>query len=168
MQYVLNERIQAVSVRLIDDLGKQIGVVSREEALRMGLEQGLDLVLISPRATPPVVKLIDFNKFIYQESKKKQEAKKGAKKSTTKDLKLSLFIGRGDLDRLISRAQEFIDEGHQVRINLPLKGRELGKKPMAFELIKQFILECGDVNVSTEPKIQGKLVVAVINKKKPQ
>lgn len=168
VHYVLNDRIPGESFRVVDDQAKQIGVLSRSEALNMAGDGGVDLVLIAPNAKPPVVKLIDFNKFIYQESKKQQEAKKGAKKSTTKDLKLSLFIGPGDRDRLIEKAKEFIEEGHQVRINLVMRGRELGKKPMAFEKMKKFIEDLGEVSLSTEPKIQGKLIVAVISKKKAQ
>jgi translation initiation factor IF-3 len=165
---VLNERIQGDNFRVVDDQSKQIGVLSRFEALKTASEAGVDLVLIAPHANPPVVKLIDYNKFIYQESKKQQEAKKGAKKSTTKDLKLSLFVGPGDRDRLMEKAKEFIEDGHQVRINLVLRGRELGKKPMAFEKMTQFIKDLGEVNVSTEPKMQGKLIVAVVSKKKLQ
>lgn len=168
VHYVLNERIQGESFRVVDDQSKQIGVLPRFDALKMSGDAGVDLVLIAPHANPPVVKMIDFNKFIYQESKKQQEAKKGAKKSTTKDLKLSLFIGPGDRDRLIEKTKEFIEDGHQVRINLVLRGRELGKKPMAFDKMKQYIKDLGDVNVSTEPKMQGKLIVAVISKKKLQ
>lgn len=164
--HILNDRIQSSELRVIDAIGKQIGVLSREEALRMTYDQGLDLVLIAPHAKPPVAKAIDYNKFIYQESKKLQEAKKGAKKSTTKDLKLSLFIGPGDMARVKSKALEFIADGHQVRINLQLKGRELGKKPMAFDLMNKFLTDLGEITVSTPPKIQGKIVLAVISKKK--
>lgn len=166
-KYVLNDRIQATEVRLVDDQSKQIGVLSRIDALNLAQEKDLDLVLIADKANPPVVKLIDFKKFLYQESKKQQEAKKGVKKSTVKDIKLSLFIGKGDMDRLVRRAQEFIAEGHPVRLSLVLKGREMAKRQMGFDLLKVFIGETGDVTVSSEPKQQGKVIVAVIGKKKP-
>lgn len=166
-RYVLNDRIQATEVRLVDDQSKQIGVLSRTDAMNLAREKELDLVLIAEKANPPVVKLIDFKKFLYQESKKQQEAKKGVKKSTVKDIKLSLFIGKGDMDRLVRRAQEFITEGHPVRLSLVLKGREMAKRQMGFDLLKVFISETGDVTVSSEPKQQGKVIVAVIGKKKP-
>ncbi len=164
--YTLNERINAPQMRLIDDQAKQIGLMSRDEALAMAREKELDLVLISAQANPPVVKLIDFNKFLYQENKKQQEARKGIKKNVVKDIKLSLFIGKGDFDRMVRRTQEFIAEAHPVRLSLPLKGREVAKKQMAFDLLNNFIKEVGDVSISTEPKAQGRVIIAVIGKKK--
>lgn len=164
--YILNERISALTFRLIDDKGKQIGILSKQEALNLSREKELDLVLITDRTNPPVVKLIDFKKFLYQEKKKLKEARKGLKKSLVKDIKLSLFISRGDLERLKNRAKEFINEGHQVRLGLMLRGREVFKKPMAFSLINQFIASVGDVSISVPPKIQGRIIIAVIGRKK--
>lgn len=165
-RYIINDRIQAPSMRLIDDKGKQIGVLSRQEAYRMAQEKQLDLVLITNHVEPPIVKLIEFNKFLYQENKKQQEAKKGSKKAGIKDIKLSLFIGRGDLERLVKKARAFLEEGHQVRIGLLLKGREVGKKQMGFDLINQYIATVGDVTISHEPKIQGRVIITVIGRKK--
>lgn len=167
VHYILNERIQASPIRLIDDRGKQIGIVSREEALNLAKERGADLILITTHAQPPVVKLIEFSKFLYQENKKQKEAKKGIKKSIIKDIKLSLFIGKGDLERLTNKTRDFISEGYQVRIALVLRGRELGKKPMAFDLINQFIKSLEDIaTISTPPKIQGRIIMAVVTKRK--
>lgn len=153
-------------MRLIDDKGKQIGILSREEASHIAQEKQLDLVLITNHVQPPIVKLIEFNKFLYQENKKQQEEKKGSKKAGIKDIKLSLFIGRGDLERLVKKAVTFLEEGHQVRIGLLLKGREMGKKQMGFDLINQYIANVGDVTISHEPKIQGRVIIAVIGRKK--
>ncbi len=164
--YILNERIQASTFRLIDDKGKQISILSRQEALNLSREKGLDLVLINIRTNPAVVKLIDFKKFLYQEKKKLKEARKGIKKNIIKNIKLSLFIGKGDLDRLIKKTQEFLNNGHQVRIGLLLRGREVGKKPLAFDLVNQFIKSIGEVSISMPPKIQGRVIIAVIGRKK--
>ncbi|MCL4364158.1 translation initiation factor IF-3 [Patescibacteria group bacterium] len=164
--YFINYRIEAQTLRVIDEKGGQIGVISKEEALRKAQELGLDLVLIAPKAQPPVAKIIDFKKFLYQEEKKAKEAKKGIKKSTTKDVTLGLFIAEGDLTRLENKAKEFLAEGHQVRINLTLRGREMGKKPMAFDLVNKFIVSLGDVNVSKPPKIEGRVIRSVVAKKK--
>jgi len=164
--YILNERIAALTFRLIDEKGKQIGILSRPEALALSREKALDLVLITNKANPPVVKLIDFKKFLYQEKKKQKEAKKGIKKSIIKDIKLSLFIGKGDLERLIKKSRDFLNDGHQVRIGLLLKGREVGKKTMAFDRVNQFIKAVGEVTISTPPKILGRVIIAVIGRKK--
>lgn len=134
--------------------------------MRIALEQEVDLVLIAPNAKPPVAKLIDFKKFLYQEQKKQKEARKGIKKSIVKDIKISLFIAEGDVQRLEEKAKEFLSEGNQIRINLSLKGREMGKKDMALTKVKSFIAALGEVNVSKEPRIEGRVVRAVVSRKK--
>lgn len=164
--YQLNFRIDHPNLRVIDNQGKQIGVMDKSEALKIAQERELDLVLIAPSAKPPVAKIIDFKKFLYQEEKKEKEARRGIKKSTTKDLKISLFIGPADLQRQINKGNDFIKAGNQLRINLMLKGREMGKKPMAFDLIKKFIASLGDINVSKEPRLEGRVIRAVVAKKK--
>lgn len=164
--YFTNFRIEAQTLRVIDEKGQQIGVLTKEQALRKAQEMSLDLVLIAPKAVPPVAKIIDFKKFLYQEEKKAKEAKKGIKKSTTKDISLSLFIAEGDLLRLENKAKEFLKDGHQVRINLTLRGREMGKKPMAFDLVTKFITQLGEINVSKPPRIEGRVIRSVVAKKK--
>lgn len=164
--YHLNNNIQSDSLRVIDQENKQVGILNKGEALRLAQERELDLVLIAPTAKPPVAKIIDFKKFLYQEEKKLKEAKKGIKKSVVKDIKISLFIAPTDLERLISKGKEFLSDGYQVRLNLGLKGREMGKQQMAFELIRKFIRELGEVNVSKEPRIEGRVIRAVVAKKK--
>ncbi len=164
--YQTNYRIEAATLRVIDHEGKQVGILSKEEALRQAQTAGLDLVLIAPQAKPPVAKIIDFKKFLYQEEKKLKEAKKGIKKSIVKDIKISLFIAPTDLERLIDKTKEFLTEGNQVRLNLGLKGREVVKKDMAFALMKRFIAELGEVNVSKEPRIEGRVIRAVVARKK--
>ena len=101
-----------------------------------------------------------------KEEKKQKEARKGIKKGVVKDIKLSLFIGPADLDRMIRRGIEFLKDGNQVRLNLGLRGREMGKTKMAFDLIHKCITMLGDVNVAKEPKLEGRVVRAVVAKKK--
>ncbi len=153
-------------MRVVDQESKQVGLISKEEAMRIALEQEVDLVLIAPNAKPPVAKLIDFKKFLYQEQKKQKEARKGIKKSIVKDIKISLFIAEGDAQRFEEKAKEFLSEGNQIRINLSLKGREMGKKDMALAKVKSFIAALGEVNVSKEPRIEGRVVRAVVSRKK--
>ncbi|HLC94009.1 MAG TPA: translation initiation factor IF-3 [Patescibacteria group bacterium] len=166
LRYTLNEHITYPTLRVIDEEGKQRGILSRQDAIVVARDEEKDLVLITNHVSPPVVKLINFNKFLYQENKRLKEAKKGNKKSMIKDVKLSLFIAKGDFDRLVAKAQEFLQEGHQVRIGLLLRGREMGKKPMAFDLMKSFIQVVGEVSVHHEPKMQGRVLIAVIGRKK--
>ncbi|MGB9883335.1 MAG: translation initiation factor IF-3 [Microgenomates group bacterium] len=164
--YEINYHINAPTLRVLNDKGEQIGILSKQEALNQAQTLGVDLVLIAPKANPPVAKLIDFNKFLYQEEKKEKEAKKGIKKSITKDINLGLFIAEGDLQRLENKAKEFLTEGHQVRINLTLKGREIAKKNMAFDLINKFISNLGEINISKPARLEGRVIRTVVAKKK--
>jgi len=164
--YFLNFNIPAKELRVIDPEGKQVGLLTKEEALKKAQEFELDLVLIAPHAKPAVAKITDFKKFLYQEEKKLKEAKKGIKKSIVKDIKISLFIAQSDLGRLIDKGKEFLAEGNQVRLNLGLKGREMGKQQMAFELLRKFIADLGEVNVSKEPRMEGRVIRAVVSRKK--
>lgn len=164
--YEINYRINADNLRVINEKGEQVGVMSKNEALKKAQELGVDLVLIAPQAQPPVAKIIDFKKFLYQEEKKAKEAKKGVKKSITKDINLGLFIAEGDLLRLVEKGKEFLADGNQVRINLTLKGREIAKKQMAFDLINKFLGLLGEINISKPPRLEGRVVRTVVAKKK--
>ncbi len=164
--YQINYRIEAPTLRVIDLEGKMIGILSKFEAQKIAQERELDLVLIAPSANPPVAKIIDFKKFLYQEEKKQKEAKKGIKKSIVKDIKLSLFIAIADLERLEKKAKTFLDDGNQVRINLTLRGREMGKRQMGFDLLKKFIESLGEVNVAKEPRMMGRIISTVLSRKK--
>jgi len=164
-RYVTNERIQGDTFRLIDEKGEQLGMFTRAEALDYARENEVDLILIAPHAKPQVIKAIDFHKFLYQEEKKNKESKKGQKKGGTKDIQLSLFIGDQDLERLKKKTHEFLADGFQVRVKLPLRGRQLGKTDMAHQLIRSFIATIEDATVAVEPKMQGKVIMAVVVRK---
>ncbi len=164
--YFTNNRINATEMRVIDEKGEQVGVLSRQEALDLARSRELDLVLIAAKANPPVAKITDFKKFLYNQEKKLKEAKKGAKKSGVKDVQISLFIGPADFDRMVRKGKEFIDEGNQLRINLSLRGREVVKRDLAIELVRKYIELMGDINVSKEPRLEGRVVRSVLSKKK--
>lgn len=164
--YTINFRIEAPELRVIDAQGLQVGVLTKQDALQKAQSQALDLVLIAPHAKPPVAKIIDFRKFLYQESKKEKEAKKGVKRSTVKDVPISIFMGEADQNRLIEKTKEFLSEGNQVRINMKLVGRQMARIPMAIDHMRKFILALGDVNVSKEPRLEARVVRAVVARKK--
>lgn len=108
------------------------------DALSLSIEQGLDLVEISPQANPPVVKILDYDKYRYQQEKQAQEAKKKVKKVTIKGIRLSVRIGEHDLDFKSKRANEFIAEGNKVKVDVVMRGREQAHPELAFNLIKKF------------------------------
>jgi len=164
--FFINEKISAPQLRVIDETNNQVGILTKEEALRIAKEKDLDLVLVAPNTDPPVARIIDFNKFLYQKEKKEKEAKKGINKGIVKDIKLSLFIGSADLERLINKGKEFLREGHQLRLSLNLKGREITKQKMAFDLINRFITGLGDIQITKPAKLEGRVIRTVISRKK--
>lgn len=164
-RYLINYQIPARELRVIDNEGKNLGVISKEEALRKAQSLGLDLVLIAPQAIPPVAKIIDFKKFLYQENKKERKNKSG-QKGGTKDINLGLFIAENDLQRLIKKGQEFIKDGFQLRLNLSLRGREITKKQRGFDIINRFINNLGQVKISKPPKLEGRVIRSVVVKSK--
>lgn len=166
LSFTINGDIRVPEIRLIDENIKQVGVVKTEEALKMAKDKELDLILIAPNAKPPVAKLMNINKFLYHEEKKLKEAKKGARKGEVKDIQLSLFIGQADLERFIQRGREFLDSGNQLRINIFLRGREMAKVNLGIKRANDYMKALGDLNISKEPKLEGRVIRAVVSRKK--
>ena len=133
--YRLNQYISAPTLRVLSEEGKQIGILTREEALKKAQEEKLDLVEIAPQAKPPVVKIIDFKKFRYLEEKKE---KKGQKTQKTKEVKMRPFIGENDFNFRLRRAQEWLKEGQNVRVTVNFRGREFTQKEAGFALLEKF------------------------------
>ncbi len=154
-------------VRLLDENGKQIGVVSKIEALQKAKELGIDVVEIASKATPPVAKLIDFKKFKYQEAKKEREARKSQRNVGVKEVRLRPFIGQHDFDTRVKQGKEFLEEGNQLKISVFFKGREITRKEFGFEVIKKFLGNFESIKVVREPHMEGRTLVAMIaNNKK--
>ena len=139
--YRINEYIQAPQIRVVDDKAKQIGVMRREEALKIAQEKGLDLVEVAPAAKPPVVKLINFKKFRYLEAKKRRQEKKSIKGGELKEIRLTPFIAKGDFEFRVKRAQEFLGEGNKVKVTVRFVGRQITRKEFGQELLRRFIKE---------------------------
>ena len=154
-------------MRLLDETGKQIGIVTKEEALRRAREAGIDVVEIAPNAKPPVAKLIDFKKFKYLEAKKEREEKKKQKHVGIKEVRLSPFIGAHDLAVRRKQAKEFLTDGNQLKISIPFRGRQITRKEFGFEVINKFLSELPDTKVVRPAHFEGKVLVAqVVNDKK--
>lgn len=162
--YRINERITAAQMRVLDAEGKQVGIFSREEALQRAREAEVDLVEIAPQAQPPVVKLIDFKKFLYQEAKKKQEEKKKAKVSETKEVRLGPFMGEADLQTMIARTRGFLEEGDKVRLIVKFVGRQVARPQFGHQILQKVFTALNDVSkVDREPKLEGKQLIAIIS-----
>ncbi|MFV1917772.1 MAG: translation initiation factor IF-3 [Patescibacteria group bacterium] len=159
-----NERIHAPKVRVIDEKGKQVGVLSQYKALEMAQKKGLDLVEIAPKAKPPVTKIINFGKFKYHEEKKLRRQRKGVKGGELKEVRFSPFIGRADYDTRIQRIKEFLEEKDKVRVVVKFKGRQMGSKQFGYNLLKR-VLDIFDdqVSIDMEPKFLGRHLMMVIS-----
>jgi len=136
--YRINRQITAPTLRLLDEDGKQIDILSLAEAINLSQESGLDLVEISGSAKPPVVKLIEFSKFRYQQAKKAKAEKKGFKGGETKEIQMTPFIGQGDYDTRIKKAKEFLATGNKVKLSIKFQGRQIQKPEFGHQLIERF------------------------------
>ncbi len=160
--YKVNSQITAPELRVIAEDGKQIGVLSRDEALDYALAAGKDLVLIGEMAKPPVAKAIDFKKFIYQESKKDNEARKGQRGGGTKELRVgSSLAAPADVAARINRAQKLLLAGFNVKVVVKYQGRQMAHQEFGHRIIAQFIEKLKDSGkLMRDPKIEGKTLVA--------
>ncbi|MBI2611839.1 translation initiation factor IF-3 [Candidatus Gottesmanbacteria bacterium] len=160
--YRLNYQIQAPTFRLIDDGGKQIGIVSKEEALKKARLEEKDLVEISASASPPVVKLIDFKKFKYLEAKKEKQNKK-SKSGEVKEVRLTPFIGQHDFDTRLTKAREFISSGNQLKVVVKFSGREITRKEFGQKVITRFIEGTADIaKVIRPPFFEGRFLISML------
>lgn len=162
--YKINQYITAPEVRLIDEEAKQIGVLSIAEARIQAQETGLDLVEIAPLAKPPVVKLIEFTKFKYQESKKLKAEKRGIKGGDTKEIQMTPFISDNDYDTGIKKAQKFLTTGNKVKLSIKFQGRQIQRKEFGYNLINKFTADLKDYgSPESEAKLMGKRLLFTIS-----
>ncbi|PIP24062.1 MAG: translation initiation factor IF-3 [Candidatus Nealsonbacteria bacterium CG02_land_8_20_14_3_00_37_10] len=135
---LVNNRIRAREVRLIDEAGKQMGIISLEEALRIARERNLDLIQVTEKVEPPVCKLGDYGKYLYREEKKEKATYKH-KGGELKGIRLTFNISQHDLETRVRQTEKFLKRGDRVRIELPLKGREKALQDFAKEKIEKFL-----------------------------
>lgn len=165
--YRTNDRIFATSLRVLDGEGKQIGVLSRFEALQKAREMGMDLVEVAPNAKPAVAKIIDFKKFLYQEAKKKKEEKKKAKVSETKEVRLGPFMNDHDLEVMVRRARGFLTDGDKVRLVVKFVGRQITHPEFGHGVTKKAITALQDVSkVEKISRLEGKNLITILSPEK--
>ncbi|QQG40664.1 MAG: translation initiation factor IF-3 [Candidatus Levyibacteriota bacterium] len=163
----INERIFAVSLRVLDSEGKQIGILNRFEALQKARNAGLDLVEIAPSAKPPVAKIVDFKKFLYQEAKKKKEEKKKAKVPETKEIRLGPFMNNHDLDVMVRRARTFLENGDKVKLVVKFVGRQITHPEFGKDITKKSIDHLSDISkIEREMKFEGKNLITILSPEK--
>ena len=153
----INEEIRDREVRLIGADGAQLGVMSAREAQARADEAGLDLVKISPTATPPVCKLMDYGKYRFEQAKREKEAKKNQHVVEVKEVRMSPGIDIGDFNTKLRNAQKFLAEGNRVKVTVRFRGREMAHTDIGRKLLLDFAEQCGELAVlDKEPKLEGR------------
>jgi translation initiation factor IF-3 len=159
----INEEIRAREIHLIDKDGSNRGNVSVAEALQLAQEAGLDLVEISPNATPPVCKLLDFGKYKYQEQKKAAEARKKQKVVEVKEIKFRPMIDDHDYDVKMRSMKRFFEEGDKVKVTLRFRGREMAHQELGTNLLNRVKDDTMKVaKIEMEPRFEGRQMVMVL------
>ncbi|WP_404425762.1 translation initiation factor IF-3 [Nibricoccus sp. IMCC34717] len=167
-----NSRIKVPSIRVISPEGKQLGILATEKALALAQQVGLDLVEVAPNAQPPVCRIMDFGKYVYEEQKKSSHAKATASK--IKEIEFTARIAENDFYTKIRHAEEFLHHGAKVKIRLKFRGRELAHPEIGFNMIKKAIGELeGMGHPDSDPKLIGKQINLMLtplpaNKRKPK
>lgn len=161
-KYRRNERIRVPQVRCIDAEGKSLGVISTREAIAAAKKVGLDLVEVSPSARPPVCKILDFGKFMYDESKKQKSNKTSTVK--VKEIKFKVNIDSHDYETKLKRAEQFLFKGHKLKMTMMFRGRELSQKDRGFDIIKRAIIDlAGIATADVEPKMMGRNIIVTLS-----
>lgn len=159
----INEEIRSREVQLIDNNGENKGVVDFQTAMSLAEAAGLDLVEISPNATPPVCKILDVGKYKYQAQKKAAEARKKQKVVDIKEIKLRPMIDDHDYDVKMRSMKRFFEEGDKVKVTLRFRGREMAHQELGFQLLNRVKSDTGPMaKVESEPRFEGRQMIMVL------
>lgn len=165
----INHQIRVPRVRVIDSEGEQVGVMSTDQALREAQGSGMDLVEISPNADPPVCRIMDYGKYLFEQNKKKAQAKKNQKQTQVKEVKFRPGTDVGDFNVKVNKIKKFIEQSNKVKVTLRFRGREMQHKELGMELLQRVRDELGEtVTVEHQPKLEGRqmsMVLAPVSRK---
>lgn len=147
-------------VRLIDENGAQVGIVSSRDALGLARERSYDLVAVAPTANPPVCRLVDLGKYLFEQTKKEKESRKKQARVEVKQMRYRLKIETNDLNIKNKKVREFLEDGNRVNIQIWFRGREMAFTDQGYELANKIINALSDVSiVTTPPKMEGRNMV---------
>jgi translation initiation factor IF-3 len=159
----VNEEIRVPQVRLIDQNGEMLGVMSAREALMRAYDVGLDLLEISPNAVPPVCKITDFGKFKYEQQKKANEARKKQKVVEIKEIKVRPNIDDHDYGVKMRAMKSFIEEGDKVKVTLRFRGREMAHQDLGIKMLERIRTDLGDtIKVESMPRLENRQMIMVL------
>ncbi|MFB3813013.1 MAG: translation initiation factor IF-3 [Terriglobales bacterium] len=164
-----NERIRVREVRVIDDEGKQLGIMPPYEALKIAREKNLDLVEVSPTAQPPVCRIMDFGKYLYEQEKKERAAKKHQHVITVKEVKFRINVDEHDYETKKKHVLRFLEEGDKVKATIFFRGREMTRQPLGRAILERLITELGDkAVVEFRPRQEGNTMHVILAPPKAQ
>jgi translation initiation factor IF-3 len=163
----INERIRAREIRVINEEGGQLGIMPPYEALKIARGQGLDLVEVAPTANPPVCRIINYGKYLYQLSKRQHEARKHQKSIELKEVKMRPRTSAHDFETKRNKVIEFLREGAKVKVTIMFRGREMAHRDLGFKMMERLAEEVSEVGVvETRPKIEGPNLSTIIAARK--
>ena len=163
----INDEITARELRVIDAEGEQVGVVSLEEALNMALEADMDLVEVAPDSSPPVCRIMDYGKFLFEENKKRHAAKKKQKQIQVKEVKFRPGTEEGDYQVKLRNLTRFLNNGDKTKVTLRFRGREMAHQELGLQLLKRVEEDLKEIGtVEQYPRLEGRQMVMVIAPKK--
>jgi translation initiation factor IF-3 len=165
----INEKIRAREIRVIDENGEQLGILPPFEALRIARERGLDLVEVSPSAVPPVCRIQDYGRFLYEKEKSDRAAKKKQKVITVKECKFSVTVDDHDYQTKKNQAVRFLTDGDKVKASLRFRGRQMAHRELGYAIINRLIQDIGEAGVvEFMPRMEGMILHAIIAPAKKQ
>ena len=166
--YIINDQIKVSEVRVISEEGEMLGVMATGDALRKADDAGLDLIMISPNANPPVCRIEDFGKFKYEQLRKEKENKKKQKVTEVKEIRFSPNIDTNDFNTKKNAARKFLTKGEKVKVTVRFRGREMAHGiPTAKKLLEDFANDLSDVStLEKEAKVEGRSIAMVVAEKK--
>ena len=164
---MINEQIRCKEVRVIGEEGQQLGVMALRDALNMAKDAGVDLVMVSPSANPPVCRIVDYGKFKYEQLRREKEAKKKQKTVEVKEVRLSPNIDVNDLNTNCNSARKFIEKGNKVKVSLRFRGREMAHIDSTKHILEDFAEKLGDIAVIEKaPKMEGRSMMMFLTEKR--
>ena len=164
---MINEQIRDKEVRVIGQEGQQLGVMALRDALNMAKDAGVDLVMVSPSANPPVCRIVDYGKFKYEQLRREKEAKKKQKTVEVKEVRLSPNIDVNDLNTKSNAARKFIEKGDKVKVSLRFRGREMAHVDSSKHILEDFAEKLSDIAVVDKaPKLEGRSMTMFLTEKR--
>lgn len=159
-----NDQIKSPTVRLVDSEGQNLGVKNTNDAINLAYSQELDLVLVSPTATPPVAKICDYGKFIYEQKQHKKEQDRKIRESViiTKEIQLRPTIGIHDIEVKLNHAKEWLKDNCKIKVVLKFRGREMAHKDRGFAVVNQFLAGLDSCKIEKQPEITANMIIAMI------